>query len=131
MESVFQQALAHHRAGRLEAAEPLYRQAAAWRPEWVLGNLGVLLRTTGRLEEAESVLREALAADPPNLAVRHTLGMTLLQTLRTQQRTERAIAPRGQHEDRHRPHLDVATQSEAIFEHAAQQRRQLLLEQRL
>ena len=50
MESVFQQALAHHRAGRLEAAEPLYRQAAAWRPEWVLGNLGVLLRTTGRLE---------------------------------------------------------------------------------
>jgi len=79
MESVFQQALAHHKAGRLDAAEPLYRQAAAWRPAWALGNLGALLRTTGRLDEAEAVLREVLAGDPGNVAVRHTLGMTLLQ----------------------------------------------------
>jgi hypothetical protein len=79
MESVFKQALAHHKAGRLEAAEPLYRQAAAWKPAWALGNLGALLRTTGRLDEAEAVLREALAADPGNVPVRHTLGMTLLQ----------------------------------------------------
>ena len=79
MEKVFQQALAHHKAGRLDAAEPLYRQAAAWKPAWALGNLGALLRTTGRLDEAEAALREALADDPGNVPVRHTLGMTLLQ----------------------------------------------------
>lgn len=79
MESVFRQALALHQAGRLDEAEPLYRQAAGWRPAWALGNLGVLLRTTGRLDEAEAVLREALGGDPGNVAVRHTLGMTLLQ----------------------------------------------------
>lgn len=79
MEQVFQQALAHHRAGRLDEAEPLYRQAAPWRPAWALGNLGALLRTTGRLDEAEAALREALADEPDNAPVRHTLGMTLLQ----------------------------------------------------
>ena len=79
MEAVFQQALAHHQAGRLSEAEPLYRQAAAWKPEWTLGNLGILLRTTGRLAEAEGVLREALRAAPDNAPVRHSLGMTLLQ----------------------------------------------------
>jgi tetratricopeptide (TPR) repeat protein len=79
MEAVFQQALAHHQAGRLDEAEPLYRQAAAWKPEWTLGNLGILLRTTGRLAEAETVLREALRAAPENAPVRQSLGMTLLQ----------------------------------------------------
>lgn len=79
MEALFRQALAHHQAGRLDQAEPLYRQAAAWKPEWTLGNLGVLLRTTGRLAEAEGVLREALRAAPDNAPVCHSLGMTLLQ----------------------------------------------------
>jgi hypothetical protein len=79
MEALFRQALACQKAGRLEEAEALYRQSAAWKPEWTLGNLGVILRTTGRLEEAEPVLRAALTADPTNGPVRHSLGMTLLQ----------------------------------------------------
>ena len=79
MEAQFRQALALHKAGRLEEAEALYRQNAAWKPQWTLGNLGVILRTTGRLEEAETVLRAALAADPAQASVRQSLGMTLLQ----------------------------------------------------
>jgi hypothetical protein len=82
MESIFQQALAHHNAGRLGEAEALYRQASGWKPEWTLGNLGIILRVTGRLEEAEATLRRALAAEPGNAPVRHTLGMTLLQLRR-------------------------------------------------
>ena len=79
MESVFQRARAHQIAGRLDEAEPLYLEAAGWKPEWTLGNLGVIYRVTGRLEEAKGVLRRALAVDPGNVPVRHTLGMTLLQ----------------------------------------------------
>jgi tetratricopeptide (TPR) repeat protein len=79
MEAQFRQALALQKAGRLDEAEAIYRRIVAWKPEWVLGNLGVILRVTGRLEEAETVLRAALAADPASAAVRHTLGMTLLQ----------------------------------------------------
>jgi tetratricopeptide (TPR) repeat protein len=79
MESVFRQALALQREGRLDEAEVLYRPILGWRPDWTAGNLGMLLRTTGRLEEAEAMLRMALAADPQNLALQHSLGLTLLQ----------------------------------------------------
>jgi tetratricopeptide (TPR) repeat protein len=79
MDQIFQQALALHRAGRLDEAEALYRQLGDWKPEWTLHNLGVILRTTGRLDEAETVLRAAVAADPSRAHARHTLGMTLLQ----------------------------------------------------
>lgn len=79
MESIFNEGVAHQKAGRLEEAEACYRQVIAWNPVWVLGNLGVILRTTGRLDEAEAVLRESLAIDPTHAQTRHTLGMTLLQ----------------------------------------------------
>jgi len=79
MEALFRQALADHKAGRLEEAEARYRSCGSWKPEWTLGNLGVILRITGRLEEAEVVLRRAHAADPSHAAVRHSLGMTLLK----------------------------------------------------
>jgi len=79
MEHLFRQALSLQRAGRLDEAEALYRQLGDWRPDWTLHNLGVILRTTGRLAEAEATLRLALAADPSRPQVRHTLGMTLLQ----------------------------------------------------
>lgn len=79
MEQVFYEALAHHNAGRLDEAETLYGGIVAWRPAWVLGNLGAIYRTTGRLADAEDALRQALAADPANVRTQHSLGMTLLQ----------------------------------------------------
>ena len=79
MESLFNEAAALHQAGRLDEAEAIYRRIFGWRPEATAGNLGVILRITGRLEEAEAVLREALAGAPQNKALRHTLGLTLLQ----------------------------------------------------
>lgn len=80
MEELFQQAAAHHEAGRFEEAEALYRRTIDWRPIWSLNNLGVLLRSLGRLDEAEAVLREALRIEPDHLGVQHCLGMTLLQS---------------------------------------------------
>jgi len=79
MESIFQEGVAHQKAGRLAEAEACYRRAASWRPGWTLHNLGVILRITGRLEEAEAVLRQAVAAAGDEPHPRHALGMTLLQ----------------------------------------------------
>jgi hypothetical protein len=79
MESIFQEGVAHQKAGRLEEAEACYRRTVSWNRAWSLGNIGVICRITGRLGEAEQVLREAIQADPSNQNLRHTLGMTLLQ----------------------------------------------------
>lgn len=79
MEAIFREALACQNAGRLDEAERLYRSLGDWRPALVRGNLGMVLRGLGRLAEAEVALRQALAPDPSNVAVRHALGMTLLQ----------------------------------------------------
>lgn len=79
MQSAFDDAVAHHRAGRLDEAEAIYRRILDWRPAWTFGNLGVILRVTGRLEEAEAALRTVLRHEPGNVKAQHTLGMTLLQ----------------------------------------------------
>ncbi|MBS0334233.1 MAG: hypothetical protein JSS35_15800 [Proteobacteria bacterium] len=79
MESLFQQALALQRQGRLDEAEDAYRRLGGYRADAVQANLGVLYRITGRLAEAEAALREAHRLDPANPNVLHSLGMTLLQ----------------------------------------------------
>lgn len=79
MESVFDEGVAHQKAGRLEEAEACYRRITDWRPEWTLVNLAVVLRITGQLDEAEAVARRAMAVAADNAGLRHTLGMTLLQ----------------------------------------------------
>ncbi|MFL5296628.1 MAG: glycosyltransferase family 9 protein [Phenylobacterium sp.] len=77
--SLFQQAIDLQLAGRDEEAEALYLRATDGPPALVQANLGVIYRTTGRLEEAEAALRAAHALDSANPYIRHSLGMTLLQ----------------------------------------------------
>lgn len=80
MESVFDEAVALQKAGRLDEAEALYRRQLAGNAHWPsASNLAVILRITGRLEEAESLLRPLVAAHPEKPHLRHTLGMVLLQ----------------------------------------------------
>src|SRR5579862_2741708 len=53
--------------GEPAAAEELLRRALGIEPHWTptLGTLGELLLGSGRLDEAESLLREAAAGTPP------------------------------------------------------------------
>src|SRR6185369_7064600 len=75
-------ALEHHRAGRLTAAEAIYRRilAAAGDVAEVLNNLSLILQQTGRNAEAEDLLLRAIARNPAFAEAHSNLG-NLLQGL--------------------------------------------------
>jgi predicted O-linked N-acetylglucosamine transferase (SPINDLY family) len=71
--------LVHHQAGRLTAAEPIYRrilQVEPGQPE-ALHRLGVIACQTGRHAAAVDLLRRAIQADPRVAAYHNNLGETL------------------------------------------------------
>jgi protein O-GlcNAc transferase len=90
MSSALEEAVAHHRAGRLEDAETSYRQALAVAPRNALiaGLLGDVLQALGKDAAAETAYRGALRLDP-GLAVVH---MNLGVVLRRQRRLADALA---------------------------------------
>jgi predicted O-linked N-acetylglucosamine transferase (SPINDLY family) len=65
-QDVFERALALHREGRREDAEPLYRKVISRNAQHhrALFGLSVVLFETGRLEEASRYLERAVAAEP-------------------------------------------------------------------
>ena len=73
-------AVAHHGAGRLAEAEAAYRNVLDERPDYpaVLHNLGVLLASTDRLEEAIDQFSKATVVDPDYEAA-HWSGAKALQ----------------------------------------------------
>jgi Flp pilus assembly protein TadD len=77
---VLQDALAHHRAGRLREAEALYRKVLAREPANAdaLHLLGVALHQFGRHEEAVDFISRAIAADGAQPEFHNNLGRVLL-----------------------------------------------------
>lgn len=73
-------ALALRESDQLEAAEPMFREAAAREPNDVLlrANHAGMLKDLGRLDEAEAVYRQALRLDPENAILHYNLGIMLL-----------------------------------------------------
>jgi Flp pilus assembly protein TadD len=67
------QALAHHRAGRFQEAERLYRGILQSRPDDPAVNnaLAIVLKDQNRVEEAEAVLERVIAI-APDYAAAHT-----------------------------------------------------------
>lgn len=82
-------ALAHHRAGQLTQAEPLYLQSIALHPQQAdaLHMLGVLYYQTNRSTEAISYIERALAIHPRNVDYLNNFGLIL----RTANQPEAAI----------------------------------------
>jgi protein O-GlcNAc transferase len=82
----FEQALAHHRAGRVRDAERLYRQLVAREADHAgaLHLLGVAALEGGRSAEALDWLERAVAAAPANAVYRLSLGQALTGTGRPQ-----------------------------------------------
>lgn len=76
------EAIALHRAGRLEEAEAAYRAVLARAPEDpdALHFLGVLRYRCGAGDEAVGLIERALAQDPDNPAAHNNLGNILLET---------------------------------------------------
>ncbi len=79
IDETFQQAFAHHRAGRLPEADALYRQVLALAPDHfdALHFHGVLLHQGGRHQEALGLIERALALDPEQSAANANLGLVL------------------------------------------------------
>ena len=73
-------ALEHHRAGRLAAAEPLYREVLAADPNHAdaLNLLGMLAQQVGRLDVARELIGKAVAAAPRFAEAHNNLASVLL-----------------------------------------------------
>jgi len=85
-------ALAHHRAGRLDEAERLYRAALVLSPRQpaVHNNLGIILSDQRRYEEAVAHLEAAVALDPDYAIAFNNLG-TAQRGLRRNRQAEAAF----------------------------------------
>ncbi len=85
-----QTALTHHRAGRWELAEQIYRRVLAVEPQQgdALYLMGVLCNQLGRAAAAEDYLRQALVVAPGVAEFHNSLGVAL----KAQQRFDAAAA---------------------------------------
>jgi hypothetical protein len=79
LEAALQQAIAHHRAGRLAEAEQLYRGILQARPDHlgINNNFGLLLKDQGKLEEAAATFQRILAVKPDDALAQLNLGNVL------------------------------------------------------
>ena len=75
----FELAVAHHRDGRLQEAETIYRQILATEPRHAqsLHMLGVLAHRAGRADLAVQYLQSALAIEPAAALFHNSLGEVL------------------------------------------------------
>jgi tetratricopeptide (TPR) repeat protein len=79
LQPTFSQAVAHHRAGRLQQAADLYRQILAEQPRHAdsLHLLGLVAYKTGRLEEAAGLIADAIQQDSAKAPYCFNLGVVL------------------------------------------------------
>src|SRR6202042_1818063 len=77
-QQMMQIAIAHHEAGRLTEAENLYRQMLSQRPDAnVHNNLGYLLFSLGKTDQAIIEIRRAIALRPDLAEPHNNLGVVL------------------------------------------------------
>jgi tetratricopeptide (TPR) repeat protein len=80
LDQALQTALEHHRAGRLAAAETIYRQILDTRPDHVdaLNLFGVLAHQVGRLDVGRELIEKALSLSPRFAEAHNNLASVLL-----------------------------------------------------
>jgi Flp pilus assembly protein TadD len=77
----FERAVAHDRAGNLEAAAASFRKAVAADPAhgWAWGGLGAVRGRQGRRREAVTALRQAARLEPGSAVIWSNLAVVLFQ----------------------------------------------------
>ncbi|PKU26002.1 tetratricopeptide repeat protein [Telmatospirillum siberiense] len=87
---LFAEALRHHKAGRLDKAERLYRRILKTNPEHAasLNNLGLITLERDRPEEASDFLRRALRQKSDDPQTHYNLGVTYQRTGRIKEAIE-------------------------------------------
>jgi tetratricopeptide (TPR) repeat protein len=106
LDRILHSALEHHRAGRLAAAEPLYREVLAAQPNHgdALNLLGLLAQQVGRLDVARELLEKAVAAVPAYVEAHNNLASVLMaqgDLARAETHYRRAIALAPNHAGAH------------------------------
>jgi Tfp pilus assembly protein PilF len=78
-QGMFEDALRHFRAGRVDEAVSGYRRAIALKPDYAEAhnNLGVALAAQGRIDEAVSHCRRAIVLKPDDAEAHNNLGTAL------------------------------------------------------
>jgi tetratricopeptide (TPR) repeat protein/glycosyltransferase involved in cell wall biosynthesis len=76
---LFENAIAHHLAGRADAAISAYRETLAADPTLApaMNNLGALLAARGQIEQAKQLFKSAIAVDPAYGEAHNNLGIAL------------------------------------------------------
>ncbi|WP_019503036.1 tetratricopeptide repeat protein [Pseudanabaena sp. PCC 6802] len=97
LDILIQEAIAHHKAGKLAEAEVIYQQILQLQPQHFtsLHMLGVLALQAGQLETGISWIKKAVAVDPTNAEAHSNLGNALSELERHDEAIshyERAIA---------------------------------------
>jgi tetratricopeptide (TPR) repeat protein len=106
VQGLFDDALRHHRAGRIEHAVTRYQRALALSPEHAdaHNNLGVAFVALGRPVDAIAHYRKAIVLNPSHCNAHSNLGTALVSLERFDEATrsyERALALNPHHADGH------------------------------
>ena len=126
----FASALAHHRAGRLDAASKAYRQVLALQPRHAgaLNNLGALACQTGNPDEGVEFVGRALAVAPGDALAHCNLGNALRQQGRLDQAAacyRQALAHKPDYPEAHY-NLGIALKEQGRLDQAADAYRRAL-----
>jgi len=80
IQGMFQDALRHHKDGRIDEAVSCFQRVLAFKPDFAdaHSNLGVMLRLQGRIDEAVAHYEQALVFDPGHADAHSNLGDALL-----------------------------------------------------
>lgn len=104
--AIFDEALRHHQAGRIDEALALYERALFLRPDYadVHSNMGVALFSRGRVDEAVEHYERAVVLNPEHANALNNLGAALATQGRLEEaaaRCQRAVALDSDHIDAH------------------------------
>jgi tetratricopeptide (TPR) repeat protein len=103
---IFDEALRHHRAGRIADAVAGYKRALALEPDYAdaHNNLGIALAAQGRMDDAVAHFKRAIALKPDYADAHQNLGLALAAQGRVDDAVvhfERAVALKPDYADAH------------------------------